>query len=96
MIFIATAGYIPFSCFRHNGLASQTTLFPRFMAPLYVENSCMPCHTKQGYFRGGISVTFDVSGIEKKMARNRFGFIGLGIAAIGQPLALFRVDPDPV
>ena len=56
----------------------------------------MPCHTKQGYFRGGISVTFDVSGIEKKMARNRFGFIGLGIAAIGQPLALFRVDPDPV
>jgi len=57
----------------------------RYMAPLYVENSCMPCHGKQGYrvgdVRGGISVTFDVSGTEKKMARNHFGFIGLGVAA---------------
>lgn len=57
----------------------------RYMAPLYVEDSCMPCHAKQGYrvkdVRGGISVTFAVSGIEKKMAQNRFGFIGLGIAA---------------
>jgi diguanylate cyclase (GGDEF)-like protein len=57
----------------------------RYMAPLYVEDSCMPCHAKQGYkigdVRGGISVTFDVSDTEQKMARNRFGFIGLGIAA---------------
>jgi diguanylate cyclase (GGDEF)-like protein len=57
----------------------------RYMAPLYVEDSCMPCHEKQGYrigeVRGGISVTFDVSDTERKMARNRFGFIGLGIAA---------------
>lgn len=57
----------------------------RYMAPLSVEDSCMPCHAKQGYkvgdVRGGISVTFDVSVTEKKMARNRFGFIGLGIAA---------------
>lgn len=57
----------------------------RYMAPLHVEDSCMPCHAKQGYrsgdVRGGISVTFDVSDTEKKMARNRFGFIGLGVAA---------------
>jgi diguanylate cyclase (GGDEF)-like protein len=57
----------------------------RYMAPLYVEDSCMPCHAKQGYrvgdVRGGISVTFDVSDTEKKMARNRVGFIGLGFAA---------------
>ncbi len=57
----------------------------RYMAPLYVEDSCMPCHAKQGYkvgdVRGGISVTFDVSDTQRKMARNRFGFIGLGIAA---------------
>jgi diguanylate cyclase (GGDEF)-like protein len=57
----------------------------RYMAPLSVEDSCMPCHEKQGYrigeIRGGISVTFDVSDTEQKMARNRFGFIGLGVAA---------------
>lgn len=57
----------------------------RYMAPLYVEESCMPCHAKQGYrvgdVRGGISVTFDVSATEKKLAINRFVFIGLGIAA---------------
>lgn len=57
----------------------------RYMAPLYVEDSCMPCHEKQEYkigdVRGGISVTSDVSDTERKMARNRFGFIGLGIAA---------------
>ncbi len=55
------------------------------MAPLYVEDSCMGCHGKQGYrigdVRGGISVTYDVSDTEKKMARNHFGFIGLGVAA---------------
>ncbi len=57
----------------------------RYMAPLYVEDSCMGCHGKQGYrigdVRGGISVTYDVSDTEKKMARNHFGFIGLGVAA---------------
>jgi diguanylate cyclase (GGDEF)-like protein len=57
----------------------------RYMAPLYVEENCMPCHAKQGYrignVRGGISVTFNVSATEKKLAINRFVFIGLGIAA---------------
>ncbi len=42
--------------------------FFRYMAPLYVEESCLLCHAKQGYksgdIRGGISVTFDVSRIK--------------------------------
>ena len=42
--------------------------FFRYMAPLYVEESCLSCHAKQGYkagdIRGGISVTFDVSRIK--------------------------------
>jgi diguanylate cyclase (GGDEF)-like protein len=57
----------------------------RYMAPLYVEDSCMGCHAKQGYqvgdVRGGISVTFDVNTTQKKMIRDRFSFIGLGILA---------------
>jgi diguanylate cyclase (GGDEF)-like protein len=56
----------------------------RYMAPLYVEEGCMACHAKQGYkigdVRGGISVTFDVTEVEKKMAENRYIFIGLSIA----------------
>lgn len=52
-------------------------------------------------------MTFDVSDTEQKMARNRFGFIGLGIAAslalLGIVLflisrlagSLSKVDPDP-
>ena len=39
----------------------------RYMAPLYVEPSCMACHAKQGYqigdIRGGISVNLDAKGI---------------------------------
>jgi len=34
----------------------------RYMAPLFVEESCLPCHKKQGYklgeVRGGISITY--------------------------------------
>ncbi|WP_320175044.1 diguanylate cyclase [Maridesulfovibrio sp.] len=39
----------------------------RYIAPLYTENPCLPCHSKQGYtgakgeVRGGISVKFDIS-----------------------------------
>ncbi len=55
----------------------------RYMAPLFVEESCLSCHTKQGYkigdVRGGISITFDVTDIKKKLYVNRFLFIGLSI-----------------
>ncbi len=47
----------------------------RHMAPLYVTEYCMRCHGSQGYkpgdVRGGISVTFDITDIEKKLARIR-------------------------
>jgi diguanylate cyclase (GGDEF)-like protein len=70
---------------KHTLIRDKEQAIYRYMAPLDVEDSCMPCHAKQGYrvgdVRGGISVTFDVTATEKKMARNRFGFIGLGIAA---------------
>lgn len=41
----------------------------RYMAPLYVENDCLPCHARQGYkageVRGGISVRFDISAVHR-------------------------------
>lgn len=47
----------------------------RYMAPLFTENSCLACHAKQGYKvgdpRGGISVSFDISEIQRKMKTNR-------------------------
>ncbi len=40
----------------------------RFMAPLHVEQACLPCHEKQGYkigdIRGGISVTLPLAPVE--------------------------------
>ncbi|MDZ7666661.1 MAG: diguanylate cyclase [Desulfotignum sp.] len=70
---------------KHTLIRDKERAIYRYMAPLDVEDSCMPCHAKQGYrvgdVRGGISVTFDVTATEKKLAGNRFVFIGLGIAA---------------
>jgi len=49
--------------------AGQDGTYFRFMAPLYVESDCLPCHAKQGYkageVRGGISVRFDISGVHR-------------------------------
>ncbi len=48
------------------------TLF-RFMAPLRIEKSCLSCHARQGYqigdVCGGISVSFDVSRVERRFLR---------------------------
>ncbi len=47
----------------------------RYVAPLYVEESCLSCHAAQGYrvgeVRGGISVTFGIADAERAIARNR-------------------------
>lgn len=52
----------------------------RYMAPLLVEQDCMGCHQQQGYktgdIRGGISVTFDISDIQKQMRINRYLIAG--------------------
>jgi len=41
----------------------------RYMAPLYIEEGCMSCHAKMGYevgdLRGGLSVSFPVSYVER-------------------------------
>ncbi len=55
----------------------------RYMAPLVTEESCLQCHAKQGYrvgdIRGGISVQFDISNIEKSEKQTLFLFFVLGI-----------------
>ena len=49
--------------------------FFRYMAPLYVEKSCLSCHSKQGYkvgdIRGGISITFNIDKVQKSLQANR-------------------------
>jgi hypothetical protein len=72
---------------------SGSKLF-RYMAPLFVEHSCLKCHAKQGYkendLRGGISVTIQADPIIKIQNReilNSFlAFLviwGLGLLGIG-------------
>jgi diguanylate cyclase (GGDEF)-like protein len=50
--------------------------FFRYMAPLYVEASCLGCHASQGYtageVRGGISVAFNVDQAQHAIVRNRW------------------------
>jgi diguanylate cyclase (GGDEF)-like protein len=63
--------------------AGKRTLF-RYMAPLRTEQSCLECHASQGYrigdIRGGISVSFDITGFEKQMLKNmRVVYILFGI-----------------
>ncbi len=45
--------------------------FYRYMAPLYVEASCLACHEKQRYkvgeVRGGISISFNITEIENNL-----------------------------
>ena len=71
---------------------SGSKLF-RYMAPLWVERSCLKCHAKQGYkendLRGGISVTIQAGPIINLQNRKTFNislaFIviwGLGLTGI--------------
>lgn len=47
----------------------------RYMAPLFVEKSCLACHAAQGYklgeVRGGISVRFNIESMERALILNR-------------------------
>jgi len=56
----------------------------RYMAPLYVESSCLTCHAKQGYklgdVRGGISVKFDITDVQERLMWNRYAIWGLSLA----------------
>jgi len=56
-------------------VAQESQSIFRYMAPLYVEQGCLSCHAKQGYqvgdVRGGISISFDITKVEKEMMKNR-------------------------
>ena len=57
-------------------------LFFRYMAPLKAETGCLSCHEIQGYklgdIRGGISVTFDMTDVEKETKFHTYIIILLG------------------
>ncbi len=60
----------------------KTTSF-RYMAPLFVDQDCLKCHTSQGYkvgdIRGGISVSFDITAIEKSLKFNNIVILFLAV-----------------
>ena len=67
--------------FSRTELVDGRSLF-RYIAPLYVEKSCLDCHAQQGYqlgdVRGGISVSFDVEHTREKLTNNliKIAFFG--------------------
>ncbi len=57
----------------------------RYMVPLTVEESCLQCHSHQGYktgdIRGGISVAFDITEIEQSLRYSKYSILFLGTLA---------------
>ncbi|MBI4826948.1 MAG: diguanylate cyclase [Nitrospirae bacterium] len=66
----------------------------RYMAPLYVEESCLECHAEQGYkfgeVRGGISVKFNIDETEKMLKYNNYIIILLGVVISAVLLVIVR------
>lgn len=60
--------------------------FVRFMAPLYIKQSCLGCHARHGYkegdIRGGLSITIPINWVDKLIERNIHSLIFLGVASI--------------
>ncbi|NTU41882.1 MAG: diguanylate cyclase [Nitrospirales bacterium] len=58
----------------------------RYMAPFYAEESCMPCHVRQGIRQGdvmgGMSINFPVTETEKRLRLNALFFISLAAVAV--------------
>jgi diguanylate cyclase (GGDEF)-like protein len=58
----------------------------RYMAPLKVEERCLTCHAKQGYregdIRGGISISFQMSEVQKRLQHNSLVILGLATLTI--------------
>ncbi len=61
------------------------TLF-RYMGRLLTEKSCLSCHAEQGYklgeVRGGISVSFDISDVEKQVSRDKLVVIIVSVTSV--------------
>lgn len=68
----------------------------RYMAPLLVTDECMKCHGHQGYrpgdVRGGISVTFDITVIEKNLLHTKYLIIILGILSLVITSGVFMIS----
>jgi diguanylate cyclase (GGDEF)-like protein len=66
--------------------------FFRYIAPLYVEKECLQCHAKQGYkigqVRGGISVTFDIEDLQKRLKKSWIAILLLGLLSIALLLGI--------
>jgi diguanylate cyclase (GGDEF)-like protein len=66
-------------------VTTNNKAYYRYMAPLYVDESCLECHSEQGYktgdIRGGISVTFDIGDIQGRLLKNSYMLIILGIVS---------------
>ncbi len=58
-------------------------IYYRYMRPLSVQESCLKCHESQGYklgdIRGGISVRFDISDIERSLRISKYTILSLGV-----------------
>jgi diguanylate cyclase (GGDEF)-like protein len=63
-------------------LVNNRTHF-RYMAPLYIENDCLQCHQHQKYalgeVRGGISISFDIEDLQRKIRSNTIAIVLFGI-----------------
>ena len=59
----------------------------RYILPLLTEESCLPCHSKQGYrlgdIRGGVSVIIPAAGLMSRMRTNRNQIIIDAVITIG-------------
>jgi len=68
----------------------------RYMAPLQVTEECMKCHGIQGYkpgdIRGGISVTFDITAIEKNLTYTKYLIIVLGLLSLLITAGVFMIS----
>jgi diguanylate cyclase (GGDEF)-like protein len=54
----------------------------RYMAPLFISDECLQCHQKQNYkvgdVRGGISITFDIEDLQRKLRLNTSSIVIFG------------------
>ena len=67
----------------------------RYMAPLYVEESCLGCHSRQDYevgqVRGAISVTIPTGQVTSDLRLNQIGFAAIGVVTLVGILSIVYV-----
>lgn len=68
------------------------TSLMRYMAPLIVEEGCLKCHAKQGYkmgeVRGGISISFNIDEVQRRLKLNRIITMMLFVISSGLLLVI--------